>query len=69
MMKLANVTLIRDEPSAILAKQYVESVPFWKITWSHNHVIFHVNRLDDYDIVAYRSDRVYEIVTEDLRND
>jgi hypothetical protein len=70
-MKLANVTLVRDEPATatILAKQYVETVTFWKITWAPHHVIFHVNRLDNNDIVVYRADRIYEIVTEDVEND
>lgn len=69
-MKLANITLIRDEPATatILAKQYIESVPFWKITWAPQHVIFHVNASDEDMIVVYRADRIYELVTEELEN-
>ena len=67
-MKLAHVTLVRDEPATatILAKQYVETVPFWKITWAPQHVVLHVNEADENAIVVYRSDRIYELVTEDL---
>lgn len=68
-MKLANVTLVRDEPATatILAKQYVETVPFWKITWAPQHVVFHVNETDENIIISYRADRIYEIVTEDIK--
>lgn len=67
-MKLAHVTLVRDEPATatILAKQYIETVPFWKITWAPKHVIFHTNEQDENDLVVYRADRIYELVTEDL---
>jgi hypothetical protein len=67
-MKLAHVTLVRDEPTTatILAKQYIETVPFWKITWAPQHVVFHVDEADENDIVVYRADRIYELVTEDL---
>jgi hypothetical protein len=68
-MKLANITLIRDnEPATatILARQYIETVPFWKITWAPHHVIFHVNEANEQDIVVYRADRIYELVTEEL---
>lgn len=66
-MKLAYVTLVRDEPATatILAKQYTETVPFWKITWAPHHVVFHVNEDDENELVVYRADRIYEIVTED----
>lgn len=69
-MKLAHVTLIRDEPATatILAKQYVESVPFWKITWAPHHVVFHLNEADEDMIVVYRADRIYELVTEEIKN-
>jgi hypothetical protein len=68
-MKLAHVTLVREDPATatILSKQYQETVPFYKITWSQHHVIFHTNELDEEDMVVYRADRVYEIVTEDLK--
>jgi hypothetical protein len=67
-MKIANITLVRDEPATatIIAKQYIESIPFWKITWRPNHVIFHTKEGDENEILAYRSDRIYELVTEDL---
>ena len=67
-MKLAHVTLVRDEPATatIIAKQYIETVPFWKITWAPQHVVFHVDEADENDIVVYRADRIYELVTEDL---
>ncbi len=67
-MKLAHVTLVRDEPATatILAKQYIETVPFCKITWAPQHVVFHVDEADENDIVVYRADRIYELVTEDL---
>jgi hypothetical protein len=67
-MKLANVTLVRDDlaTATILAKQYIETVPFWKITWTPHHVVFHVNEADENAIVVYRADRIYELVTEDL---
>lgn len=68
-MKIANITLIRDiEPAAatILARQYIESVPFWKITWTPHHVVLHVDEADENDIVVYRADRIYELVTEYL---
>lgn len=67
-MKIAHVTLVRDEPATatILSKQFVESVPFWKITWAPGHVVFHTNASDENAVVAYHSDRVYEIVTQDM---
>ena len=67
-MKLAHVTLVREDISTatILDKQYIETVPFWKITWAPNHVIFHTIASDENAIVVYRSDRIYEIVTEDM---
>ncbi len=67
-MKIANITLVRDEPATatIIAKQYIESIPFWKITWTPNHVVFHTKEDDENEILAYRSDRIYELVTEDL---
>lgn len=70
-MKIANVTLVRDEPAiaTILAKQYIETVPFWKITWAPRHVVFHVDETDENKIVSYRADRIYEIVTKDLEDD
>jgi hypothetical protein len=66
-MKYAHITLIRDDlaTATILAKQYVETIPFWKITWSPHHVVFHTSEADEYEIVAYRSDRIYELVTEE----
>ena len=67
-MKLAHVTLIRtsEQPaSAIMAFQYQETVPFWKITWAPHHVVFHVDEADENKIVCYRADRVFELVTED----
>jgi hypothetical protein len=69
-MKIAHVTLVREDTgtATILAKQYVESVPFCKITWAPQHVIFHTNSEDENSIVVYRADRIYEIVTEDIEN-
>lgn len=66
-MKIAHVTLVRlDEPATatILAKQYQESIPFWNIEWTPHHVVFYVDPKDTKRVVAYRSDRVYEVVTE-----
>jgi hypothetical protein len=67
-MKLAHVTLARDEPATatILAKQYIETIPFWKITWVPHHVVFHTDKADENKIAVYRADRVYELYTEDL---
>lgn len=67
-MKLANVTLVRDDPATmtILSKQYIETVPFWKITWAPHHVVFHVDEADENKLVVYRADRIYELSTEDL---
>lgn len=68
-MKIAHVTLVRlDEPATatILAKQYQESIPFWNIEWTNNHVVLYTNPKDTKHVIAYRSDRVFEIITEDL---
>jgi hypothetical protein len=67
-MKLAHVVLIRDQSagSSILSKQYIEDVPFWKITWAPHHVIFHVDENDENNVVVYRADRIYELSSEDL---
>ncbi len=68
-MKLAHVTLIRtaEQPaSAIMSAQWQETVPFWKMTWAPQHVVFHVDTDDEDKMVVYRADRVFEIVTEDL---
>ncbi len=67
-MKIAHVTLVREESatSTILTKYYQESIPFTDITWAPQHIVFHVS---DTKLVAYRSDRVYELVTEDFEND
>jgi hypothetical protein len=67
-MKLAHITLVRDEPAiaTILAKQYIETIPFWKITWAPHHVVFHTDVYDENKIAAYRADRIYEMCTEDL---
>jgi hypothetical protein len=59
-MKLAHVTL------TILSNQHIETIPFWKITWTPHHVVFHVDEADENNIVVYRADRIYELVTEDL---
>lgn len=67
-MKLAQVTLIRSvdqSSSAVLSREYQETLPFWKIEWTPHHVVFHVDEDDENKIVAYRSDRVFEIVTMD----
>lgn len=67
-MKLAHVTLIRtsEQPaSAIMSHQYQETIPFWKIEWTPQHVVFFVDEADDRKILAYRADRVFDIVTED----
>jgi hypothetical protein len=69
-MKLANITLARDDhaTATILAKQYIETVPFWKITWAPQHVIFHTNISDENCMIVYRGDRIFEITTEELEN-
>lgn len=66
-MKVAQVTLVRDDPatSTILAKTYVESVPCWNIEWTPTHVVFYIDTEDKQKLIAYRADRVYEVVTED----
>lgn len=67
-MKLAHVILSRiDEPATatILAKQYQETIPCWDIHWTPNHVVFYVDATDTKKIVAYRADRVFEVITED----
>lgn len=67
-MKLAQITLIRpidQTTSTIIAREYQETLPFWKIEWAPQHVIFHIDEDDENKIVAYRSDRVFEIVTMD----
>lgn len=67
-MKLAHVTIIKttEQPtSAIMSTQYQETVPFWKIYWAPQHVVFFVDEADESKIVAYRSDRVFELITED----
>jgi len=67
-MKLAYVTLSRiDEPATatILAKQYQETIPCWDIHWTPNHVVFYVDPADTKKIIAYRADRVFEVITED----
>ena len=67
-MKLAHVTLVRDEPATatILAKQYVETIPFCKIEWTPHHVVFYIDESDEQRIVAYRADRIYWMHTENL---
>jgi len=68
-MKLAHVTLIRtaEQPaSAIMSTQWQETIPFWKVMWAPQHVVFHVDTDDEDKMVVYRADRVFEIVTEDL---
>lgn len=65
-MKLAHVTLIRDKQSPIYEDTYRETVPFWKITWAPQHVVFHTNASDENDLVVYRADRIFELVTENF---
>lgn len=65
-MKLANVTLIRDKQSPIFENTYIETIPFCKITWAPQHVVFHVDEADENELVVYRADRIYELVMEDL---
>lgn len=68
-MKLAHVTIIKtaEQPaSAIMSTQHQETIPFWTIHWAPQHVVFFVDEADETKIVAYRADRVFEIITEDL---
>lgn len=65
-MKLAHVTLIRDKQSPIYEDTYIETVPFWDIHWAPHHVVFFIDEADDKKIVAYRADRVFELVTENI---
>lgn len=70
-MKVANVTVIRtadQSASAIMNSQYQETVPFWKITWAPHHIVFHINEKDENDMVVYRSDRIFELVTENIED-
>lgn len=64
-MWIAHVTLIRGdaETATIIARQQVESIPFWKITWAPQHIVLHVNPDDENEIVVYKADRVFELVT------
>lgn len=67
-MKLAHVTLIRtsEQPSsAIMSHQYQETVPFWDIHWAPQHVVFFIDEADASKVIAYRADRVFELITED----
>lgn len=67
-MKLATLVLIREDSNSqsILAKQYIESIPFWKITWAPQHIVFHTNEADENELVAYRADRIFEFSTGEL---
>ena len=67
-MRIAHVTLIRGdaETATIIARQQVETVPFWKITWAPQHVVLHVNPDDENEIIVYKADRVFELVTENI---
>lgn len=64
-MHLAYITLMRDEPTTILAKQYQETIPFWKLVWTPTHVVFYTDVSDEQKFIAYRADRVYELVADD----
>jgi hypothetical protein len=61
-MKVAAVTFVRDgEVSAIVNKTYVEEVRgFSDIQWTSTHVVFNMN---DETIIAFKADRVHELVT------
>lgn len=61
-MKVAMVTLIRDtDPSPIMNQNYVEEVRgFSDIQWTSTHVVFN---MVDGTIIAYKADRIYELVT------
>ena len=61
-MKVANVTLIRDgETSPMVSRTYTEEVRgFSRIEWSPSHVVFYMK---DDTIIAYKADRVHELVT------
>ncbi len=70
-MKVAHVTVIRtadQSASSIMNAQRQETVPFWKITWAPHHIVFHTNEQDENDIVVYRADRIFELVTENIEN-
>ena len=61
-MKVAIATLIRDgETSPMVTRTYVEEVRgFSRIEWSPSHVVFYMK---DDTIIAYKADRVHELVT------
>jgi len=62
-MKVANVTLIRDEheTSAIMNSTYVEEVRGYEsIDFGHTHIVFH---MVDNNLIAYRADRVFDMAT------
>ena len=61
-MEVADVTLVRNgEVSAIMNKTYVEEVRgFSDIRWTSTHVVFN---MVDGTIIAYKADRIYELVT------
>jgi hypothetical protein len=68
-MKVAQITIIRtsdQNTSSILLSEYIETIPFWKITWAPQHIIFHTDMNDENQIIAYRADRIFDVVTEDL---
>lgn len=69
-MKVAKLTLSRDDgnTSSIITKQYVEMIPFWKITWAPHHVVFHTNEADENSLVAYHVSKVHEIETEEYED-
>jgi hypothetical protein len=62
-MKLAYVTLTRDDASPIMSKNYQECVKFWKISWEPQHVVFYNDVSDDLSFIAYRADKIIEIST------
>ena len=65
-MKLVHVTLVRDKQSPIYEDTYQETIRFWKITWTPQHVVFHTNDQDENDIIAYRAERIFELITENI---
>ncbi len=62
-MNGAYVTLVRpeDEASTIMTRRYREDVRGYKeIRWTPSHVVFD---MEDGTLVAYHTDRVFEVVT------
>ena len=60
-MKVAHVELYRiGEASPMVSKTYQEAVvDFRKIEWAPQHIVFHMK---DDTMIAYKADRVHEII-------